>query len=75
LLLFFQKRRPRLELRQPRALLLDTENCYATEARETSSGNIFTDTGFAPRAAAELTVKSILIMAIGDTIGERDLTQ
>jgi predicted XRE-type DNA-binding protein len=31
--------------------------------------------GFAPPAAAEMTVKSGLIMAIGDTIRERDLTQ
>ncbi len=45
------------------------------ETHETSSGNIFTDMGFAPPAAAEMTVKSGLIMAIGDTIRERDLTQ
>jgi predicted XRE-type DNA-binding protein len=42
---------------------------------ENSSGNIFADMGFAPVEAAELTVKSTLIMAIGDTIKERDLTQ
>ena len=42
---------------------------------ENSSGNIFADIGFAPVEAAELTVKSTLIMTIGDTIKERDLTQ
>jgi predicted XRE-type DNA-binding protein len=42
---------------------------------ENSSGNIFADMGFAPVEAAELTVKSALIMTIGDTIKERDLTQ
>jgi predicted XRE-type DNA-binding protein len=42
---------------------------------ENSSGNIFADMGFAPVEAAELTVKSTLIMTIGDTIKERDLTQ
>jgi predicted XRE-type DNA-binding protein len=35
---------------------------------ESSSGNVFADMGFAPAAAAELTVKSTLIMTIGDTI-------
>jgi len=42
---------------------------------ENSSGNIFADIGFAPVEAAELTVRSTLIMTIGDTIKERDLTQ
>jgi predicted XRE-type DNA-binding protein len=42
---------------------------------ENSSGNIFADMGFAPVEAAELTVKSTLIMTIGDTIKERELTQ
>jgi len=42
---------------------------------EKSSGDIFADMGFTPAAAAELTVKSTLIMTIGDTIKERDLTQ
>ncbi len=42
---------------------------------ENSSGNIFAAMGFAPVEAAELTVKSALIMTIGDTIKERDLTQ
>ncbi len=42
---------------------------------ENSSGNIFADMGFARVEAAELTVKSALIMTIGDTIKERDLTQ
>ena len=38
---------------------------------EHSSGNVFADVGFTPAAAAELTVKSMLIMTIGDTIKER----
>ncbi len=42
---------------------------------ENSSGNVFADIGFAPVEAAELTVKSTLIMTIRDTIKERDLTQ
>jgi len=42
---------------------------------ESSSGNVFADMGFAPAAAAELSVKSTLIMTIGDTIKERGLTQ
>ena len=43
---------------------------------ENSSGNVFADMGFTPAAAAELTVKSMLIMTIGDTIKERsNLTQ
>lgn len=36
---------------------------------------MFADLGFSPAATAELTVKSTLISAIGDTIRERDLTQ
>jgi predicted XRE-type DNA-binding protein len=42
---------------------------------ETSSGNVFADLGFSPAATAELTAKSRLISAIGDTIRERALTQ
>lgn len=42
---------------------------------EHSSGNVFADMGFTPAAAAVLTVKSTLIMTIGDTIKERSLTQ
>lgn len=42
---------------------------------EKSSGNVFADIGFAPGAAAELTVKSTLISMISDTIKERELTQ
>jgi predicted XRE-type DNA-binding protein len=44
-------------------------------SHEKSSGNVFTDLGFAPAAAAELTVKSTLITTISDTIKERELTQ
>jgi predicted XRE-type DNA-binding protein len=44
-------------------------------SHEESSGNIFTDMGFEPTLSAEMTVKSKLIMAIADTIRERDLTQ
>ena len=40
-----------------------------------SSGNVFTDMGFAPAEAAELTAKSRLITAIGETIKRRKLTQ
>ncbi len=42
---------------------------------EAGSGNVFADLCFAPAEAAELTVKSALIAAIGDTIRERGLTQ
>ncbi len=42
---------------------------------EKSSGNVFADMGFSPAEAAELTVKSSLITAIGDTIKQRKLTQ
>ena len=42
---------------------------------EKSSGNVFADLGFSPAAAAELTVKSTLIMTISETIKERELTQ
>jgi predicted XRE-type DNA-binding protein len=42
---------------------------------EKSSGNVFADLGFGTAAAADLTVKSTLIMTISDTIKERDLTQ
>jgi predicted XRE-type DNA-binding protein len=40
-----------------------------------SSGNVFTDIGFSPAEAAELTAKSRLISAIGETIKRRKLTQ
>src|SRR5229473_1718609 len=40
-----------------------------------SSGNVFADMGFTPAEAAELTVKSRLISAIGETIERRRLTQ
>jgi predicted XRE-type DNA-binding protein len=40
-----------------------------------SSGNVFADIGFAPAEAAELTAKSKLISAIGETIKRRQLTQ
>ncbi len=39
------------------------------------SGNVFRDIGFSPAEAAELTVKSALVDAIGDTIAQRGLTQ
>ena len=39
------------------------------------SGNVFADLGFSPEVAAELAVKSSLIMAINDTIKQRRLTQ
>ena len=42
---------------------------------EESSGNVFVDMGFSPAEAAELTVKSSLIITIRDTIKERKLTQ
>src|SRR6266481_4672801 len=40
-----------------------------------SSGNVFVDIGFTPAEAAELTAKSRLISAIGETIKLRKLTQ
>jgi predicted XRE-type DNA-binding protein len=40
-----------------------------------SSGNVFRDMGFTAAEAAELTAKSSLIDAIGDTIEQRKLTQ
>ena len=40
-----------------------------------SSGNVFADLGFTPAEAAELTVKSRLISAIGETVERRKLTQ
>jgi predicted XRE-type DNA-binding protein len=46
-----------------------------TIPHQNGSGDIFADIGFKPTAAAELTVKSTLIMAIADTIKHRDLTQ
>ena len=42
---------------------------------EVGSGNIFADLGFSPAAAAELTVKSALVMTIRETIAARGLTQ
>ncbi len=42
---------------------------------ETSSGDVFSDLGFAPGAAAELTAKRALIVAIKDAIEQRKLTQ
>jgi len=40
-----------------------------------SSGNVFADIGFTPAEAAELTAKSRLITAVGETIKRRKLTQ
>lgn len=40
-----------------------------------SSGDVFADIGFTPAEAAELTAKSKLISAIGETIQLRKLTQ
>ena len=40
-----------------------------------SSGNAFADIGFTPAEAAQLTAKSKLITAIGETIKRRKLTQ
>ena len=42
---------------------------------EKSSGNVFSDIGFAPAEAAELAAKSSLIVAIKDTVARRRLTQ
>ena len=42
---------------------------------EETSGNVFADMGFSKAEAAELTVKSSLIIAIRDTIKERKLSQ
>lgn len=42
---------------------------------EKSGGNVFVDIGFSPVEAAELTAKSGLIVAIKDTIAQRNLTQ
>ena len=42
---------------------------------EKSSGNVFSDIGFTPGEAAELTAKSRLIIAIKNTIERRKLTQ
>jgi predicted XRE-type DNA-binding protein len=42
---------------------------------EKSTGNVFSDIGFTPAEAAELTAKSNLIIAIKDTIAHRKLTQ
>jgi predicted XRE-type DNA-binding protein len=39
------------------------------------TGNVFRDMGFSPSETAELTVKSSLIDAIGETIERRKLTQ
>jgi predicted XRE-type DNA-binding protein len=40
-----------------------------------SCGNVFADLGFTPAEVVELTAKSALIMAIGETIKCRKLTQ
>jgi predicted XRE-type DNA-binding protein len=40
-----------------------------------SGGNVFEDIGFTPAQAAELTAKSMLITAIGETIAKLNLTQ
>jgi predicted XRE-type DNA-binding protein len=45
------------------------------DTHEWGSGNVFADLGFSPAEAAELTVKSALVSAIGETIGQRELTQ
>ncbi len=42
---------------------------------EKSGGGIFSDIGFPPAAAAALTAKSDLIIAIKDAVHERKLTQ
>ncbi len=42
---------------------------------ETSSGNVFSDIGFTPEEASELTAKATLIIAIKDVIAQRQLTQ
>jgi predicted XRE-type DNA-binding protein len=42
---------------------------------ETGSGNVFVDMGFTQAEAAELSVKSSLIMTVRDTIQQRNLTQ
>ena len=44
-------------------------------AMHKGSGNVFRDIGFSAGEAAELSVKSSLIDAIGDTIARRKLTQ
>jgi len=47
----------------------------ATTPIHKSTGNVFRDIGFTPTEAAELTAKSVLITAIGETIRRRKLTQ
>ena len=47
----------------------------AAKKTHKSSGNVFVDVGFTPAEAAELTAKSRLISAIGETIKRRRLTQ
>ena len=42
---------------------------------EKSGGNVFSDIGFTPAEAAELTAKSNLIIAVKETIVRRKLTQ
>jgi predicted XRE-type DNA-binding protein len=44
-------------------------------SHQKGSSNVFADLGFSPTAAAELKVKSSLIMTIRDTMAERSLTQ
>jgi predicted XRE-type DNA-binding protein len=45
------------------------------DTHEQGSGNVFADVGFSLAEAAELTVKSALVSAIGETIDQRELTQ
>lgn len=42
---------------------------------EESSGNVFSDIGFSPAEAEELTAKTTLILAVKDTVAQRMLTQ
>ena len=42
---------------------------------ENSSGNVFSDMGFTPAEAEDLTAKSVLILAMKDIIAGRALTQ
>ena len=47
----------------------------ATKSFRKGGTNIFSDLGFSPAEAEELLAKSVLIEAIADTIGRRELTQ
>ncbi len=44
-------------------------------SHEKRSGNVFADIGYSPAEAANLTAKTILIIAMKDAIGQRKLTQ